>query len=130
MITNELKKVIKSQLDTITGSGKTYIRRAEKNAIYPHKVFNVESVDLNNAPREDFILTVDVWTKDANTADNIADEVKKIFDSANLPNTAILPTFYLLNCRPIEDDDATIERRQVKFQCQIYEREVASNAQN
>lgn len=127
-MTNELKKVIKTQLDTITNSGITYFRHADKSAVYPHKVFNVESVDLNNAPRNDFIITVDVWTKNANTADTIADEVKKIFSGANLPQSAILPTFYLLSCNPIEDEDDTIERRQVKILCNTYEREVINNA--
>lgn len=127
-MTNELKKVVKAQLDAIQNSGKTYFRRAEKNAIYPHKVFNVESVDLNNAPRHDYIITVDVWTKNANAADDIADAVEKQFDSANLPQTAILPTFYLLSCQPIDDENDEIERRQIKFQCQNYEREVVTNA--
>ncbi len=82
----ELRKVVKAQLDTITGSGKTYYHRAEKGALYPHKVFNVEDIDTNNAPRHDYVITVDVWTKDANTADDIADAVNDIFDNANLPN--------------------------------------------
>lgn len=123
-MTNELKKVIKARLESIANSGKTYYKRAEKGAIYPHKVFNVEDIDLNNAPRHDYIITVDVWTKDANAADNIADSIKSVFDSANLPQAAILPTFYLISCRPIEDDNDTIERRQIKLQCQNYERGV------
>ena len=93
---------------------------AEKGAIYPHKVFNIESIDTNNAPRHDFIITVDVWTKSANTADDIADAVNAVFDNANLPNSDILPTFYLQSCRPIEDEDESIERRQIKITCQNY----------
>lgn len=116
----ELRKVIKAQLDTITGSGKTYYHRAEKGAIYPHKVFNVEDIDTNNAPRHDYVITVDVWTKDANTADDIADAVNDIFDNANLPNADILPTFYLVSTKPIADEDDTIERRQIKISCQNY----------
>lgn len=122
MITKNLRKVIKSQLDKVAGSGKTYYRRADKAAVYPHKVFNIASVDLNNAPRHDFIITVDVWTKDANAADDIADDIAALLCGANLPNTAILPTFYLIDSRPVEDTDDTIERRQVKIQAQIYER--------
>lgn len=124
MITKELRKVIKSRLDLVANSGHSYYRKADKRAIYPHKVFNIESVDLGNAPRHDFIITVDVWTKDANAADDIADSITKLFDSANLPNEAILPTFYLISCRPIEDEDDAIERRQIKIACQNYEREV------
>lgn len=116
----ELRKVIKTQLETIANSGKTYYHRAEKGAIYPHKVFNIESIDTNNAPRHDFIITIDVWTKSANAADDIADAVNAVFDNANLPNADILPTFYLVSCKPIDDEDESIERRQIKVTCQNY----------
>lgn len=119
----ELRKVIKAQLNTIPNSGKTYYRVAESGAVYPHKVFTIESIDLGNAPRHDFLIIIDVWTKSANAADDIADAVNALFDNANLPNSDILPTFYLISCRPLDDDDKTIERRQIKIQCQTYNNE-------
>lgn len=118
----ELRKVVNTQLNSITGSGKTYFKKAEKEAIYPHKVFNLTNADLGNFPREDFIITIDVWTKDANAADDITDSIIKKFNDANLPDNDILPTFYVVELRDVEDEDKSIERRQIKIQCQNYER--------
>lgn len=118
----ELRKVVNTQLNSITGSGKTYFKKAEKEAIFPHKVFTLTNADLGNFPREDFIITIDVWTKDANAADDITDSIIKKFNDANLPDNDILPTFYVVESRDVEDEDKSIERRQIKIQCQNYER--------
>lgn len=120
MKTNELKALIKSLLDRTEGM--TYYRKASKDAMYPHKVFTFNNVDLGDISRDDIILAIDVWTKDANQADDMADRIESAFNNINYPYENILPTFYRVGRRPVDDEDKSIERRQIKIQVQLYER--------
>ena len=122
MWTNDLKKLVQTQLKTVTA--KVYHEVADKDAVYPHLVFSFRRIDLNDLSRQDYVLQVDVWDRDDKTqrVDDFADEVENLLQAQNLPQQNILPTFYLIDRKTVEDEDKMIRHRQIQFQVQNYER--------
>jgi hypothetical protein len=120
--TNDLKKLIMTQLKTLTSN--VYYEIAADNALYPHIVFSFKMINLGDLWRQDYTLDVDVWDKDQSTTriDSLCDEIEKLLHMQNLPQTDILPTFYLIDRRSIIDEDKSIKHRLVRFQIQNYER--------
>ena len=122
MRTNDLKKLVQTKLKTLTTN--VYYEIADKDAVYPHIVFNFRRIDLQDLSRQDYILEVDVWDKGTSTTavDDLADSVENLLQGKNLPQTNVLPTFYLIDRRNILDEDKSIRHRQIQFQIQNYER--------
>jgi hypothetical protein len=122
MRTNDLKKLVQTQLKTVTA--KVYHEVADKDAVYQHLVFSFRRIDLNDLSRQDYVLQVDVWDRDDKTqrVDDLADEVENLLQAQNLPQQNILPTFYLIDRKTVEDEDKMIRHRQIQFQVQNYER--------
>ena len=120
--TNDLKKLIMVQLKTLTSN--VYYEIAADNALYPHIVFSFKMINLGDLWRQDYTLDVDVWDKGQNTTriDSLCDDIEKLLHMQNLPQTGILPTFYLIDRRSIIDEDKSIKHRLVRFQIQNYER--------
>ena len=117
--TNALRKIIQSNIDPIV---KSFYRFADKGALYPHAVYDFETIDLGDISRDDLILIIDIWGKGKDTSpiEEIADQLEEKFNAANLPNEEVLPTFYRISRKPIDDEDKTLIRRQLKFQIQNY----------
>ena len=124
MRTNDLKKLIQTQLKTVQKDIKVYHEVADDTAVYPHLVFQFRRIDLNDLSRQDYVLQVDVWDRNnsTQTVDNLADSVENLLQGKNLPQTNILPTFYLIDRKTVEDEDKMIRHRQIQFQVQNYER--------
>ena len=118
--TNALRKIIQSNINPII---KTYYRTADAKADFPHAVYDFENVDLGDINRDDLILIVDLWDKGKDTSriEEKADQIEKIFNAANLPSEEVLPTFYRISRKPIDDEDKTLIHRQLKFQIQNYD---------
>lgn len=117
--TNSLRKIIYNNMNSIV---KSYYRKADKENIYPHAVYDFENIDLGDISRDDLILIIDIWDKgnDTSNIEEIADQIEEMFNAANLPNEEVLPTFYRIGRKPIDDVDKTLMRRQLKFQIQNY----------
>lgn len=124
MRTNDLKKLVQTQLKTVQKDIKVYHEVADDTAVYPHLVFQFRRIDLNDLSRQDYVLQVDVWDRNnsTQTVDNLADSVENLLQGKNLPQTNILPTFYLIDRKTVEDEDKMIRHRQIQFQVQNYER--------
>lgn len=122
MRTNDLKKLVQTQLKTVATN--VYYEVADDKAVYPHLVFSFRRLDLNDLSRQDYILQVDVWDRSNKTqvVDDLADGVENLLQAKNLPQTDILPTFYLIDRKMVEDEDKMIRHRQIQFQVQNYER--------
>ena len=120
--TNELKVLIQTKLKTLTTN--VYFEQAVDNDIYPHVVFSFRTIDLGDLSREDYILDVDVWDKGTSTVtiDTLADNIEDLLSAQNLPQTNILPTFYKIDRKSIEDTDKAIKHRLIRFQIQNYVR--------
>ena len=120
--TNDLKKLIQTKLKTLTSN--VYYEIAADNAMYPHIVFSFKTINLGDLWRQDYMLDVDVWDKGQNTTniDALCDTIESLLHMQNLPQTKILPTFYLVDRRSIVDEDKTIKHRLVRFQIQNYVR--------
>lgn len=119
--TAELRKLIKEQLQSTPGE--TYHFEAPNDAAFPYKTFTLKSVIFTDA-RDDFDLCVDVWHRgDWKVVEEIADQIEKLFQSTNLPQSTILPTFFRENRYNLEDPDKTLQHIQLHFLVQLYELE-------
>lgn len=120
--TIELRKVITSLLKEV--NNEVYYERASKDAVYPYIVYNLDTINLNNYPRDDIFITIDIWdrNKEGSTTkvEILADTLEKVLNMKNKPTDKVLPTFYLENRTSIEDEDEFIKRRQLKFMIQNY----------
>lgn len=121
--TADLRKLITAQLNITPGV--TYYRNAPKDASFPYKTFELTRVDMGNSHRDDVDLCVDVWdhASDQKTVDEIADQIEDLFDSVNLPQTTILPTFFRENRYPVNEPDLTIQHIQLHFLVENYKKE-------
>lgn len=122
MRTNDLKYLVQSKLETLTAN--VYHEIANEKKLYPHIVFEFRRIDLGDLWRQDYILEVDIWDKQDSSqrVDNLADQVENLLQAENLPQTNVLPTFYLINRQNIPDEDKEIKHRRIQFQIQNYER--------
>lgn len=120
--TNDLKILLQTKLKTLATN--VYHKRADENALYPHIVFNFRTIDLGDLSREDYILEIDLWDKTSDTTviDALADNVEDLLQGQNLPQTNILPTFYLIDRKSIDDSDKDIQHCLIRFQIQNYVR--------
>lgn len=119
--TADLRKLVREQLQTT--QGETYHREASERAAFPYKTFTLESVSFMDA-RDDFELCVDIWHRgDWKVVEEIADQVEKLFQNTNLPQSTILPTFFRESRYNLEDPDKTLQHIQLRFQVQLYELE-------
>lgn len=120
--TNDLKKLIQTKLKTLTTN--VFFEQATDNAIYPHIVFSFREISLNDLSRQDYTLDIDVWDKGTSTTaiDNLADSVEDLFHTENLPQKNVLPTFYKIDRKSVDDPDKSIKHRLVRFQIQNYVR--------
>ena len=116
--TNALRKIIQSNIDKIVQS---YYRKGDKK-IFPRAVYDFENIDLGDINRDDLILVVDLWDygEDTTQIEDLADAIETIFNAANMPDEEVLPTFYRISLKPIDDEDKMIMHRQLKFQVQNY----------
>lgn len=125
MRTNELRKVIFSQLDSLQSAypiKKVYYRVVDTKKMYPHLVYDFEGMNLNGLDREDSVLTIDIYDNEVKRIEDIADDIEDLFRCENLPQDAILPTFFLESRRNLPDEDANIRHILLKFTVQNYER--------
>jgi hypothetical protein len=122
MRTNDLKYLVQSKLETLTAN--VYHEIANEKKLYPHIVFEFRRIDLNDLWRQDYILEVDIWDKQDSSqrVDNLADQVENLLQAENLPQTNVLPTFYLIDRQNIPDEHKEIKHRRVQFQIPNYER--------
>lgn len=119
--TATLRKLVKEQMQTVPGE--TYHKEAPKDAAYPYKTFTLKSVSFTDV-RDDFDLCVDIWHRgDWKVVEEIADQVEKLFQNVNLPQSTILPTFFRENRYHLEDPDKTLQHIQLRFLVQLYELE-------
>ena len=117
--TNSIRKIIQSNINNIV---KSYYRVADAKAAFPHAVYDFETIDLSDIHRDDLILIIDIWGKGKETSniEEIADQIERVLNATNIPGEEVLPTFYRISRKPIDDEDKTLIRRQLKFQIQNY----------
>ena len=122
MRTNDLKHLVQAKLKTLTAN--VYYEIANEKKLYPHIVFEFRRIDLGDLWRQDYILEVDIWDKQDSSlrVDDLADQAENLLQAENLPQSNVLPTFYLIDRQNIPDEDKEIKHRRVQFQIQNYER--------
>lgn len=119
---NSLRKLIETQLKTIYNE--VYYLQASEDAMYPHCVFFIKSINTGDLSRSDYLLTVDLWDKSLGSYDITAkaDEVEDLMKTKNLPQSDILPTIFTNSRKTVVDDDKKIKHLQLDFLVQLYER--------
>lgn len=124
MRTNDLRKAVKAIIKPLMptyGVKNIYFRRAKRNAIYPHIVITMPTTDLSDFFRKDYVVDIDIYTRDEDLALNIADDIEDVFNNLNAPEDSILPTFFVQTKIQVEDQDETITHEVVRLQCQLYD---------
>lgn len=114
-----LRRLVRTQLQTV--AGETYHKSAPADAVYPYKTFTLKSVSFADA-RDDFDLCVDIWHRgDVKEAEEIADQIERLLNNANLPQETIFPTFFRESRYTVEDPDKELTHIQLHFIVQLYE---------
>lgn len=117
--TNALRKIIQQNISKVT---KSYHRKGNAKHKYPYAVYSLDDTDLGDLARDDYILIIDLWDQGEDTSqiEEMADQIEAMFNAANMPGDEVLPTFYRIGRKPIDDEDKTLIHRQLKFQVQNY----------
>lgn len=118
-----LRGLVADQLRTVPGG--TYHKKATATATYPYKTYAVKGINFPDSTRDDYDLTVDIWDRSTDTkvAEEIADQIEKLFNAANVPRPPIFPTFFRDGRTPIDDPDKELQHLQLRFIVQLYEEE-------
>ncbi len=121
--TNALRKQVTSLLKKVCKN--CFYEHAIDKELYPHIVFSFATTDNSDTHMDKIYMDVDIWCKGDGAAEveGLADDVEKIFRCLNNPEDEILPTYYTVDRRIVEDPDKTIRRRMIKVEIQNYERE-------
>lgn len=125
--TNELRKLVNSMLseDAFVKENDikdVFFESADDKALFPHIVFSFDNVNLGDLHRKDISVVIDLYDKSESAfrIERIADEVEDMFNTKNLPQENILPTFFMENRRTVLDEDKKIRHRQIKVIVQNY----------
>lgn len=121
---NDLNRLITRRLNDIKteyGIKEISFQTARKDAEYPHIVFSFSGITPADMGRQDFMVDVDVWSKDPFEVFQIMDAVKNVFAFRNDPQEEILPTFYEMSSGTVDDPDRTLVHGIVRLECQVYE---------
>lgn len=119
--TGLLRVLISEQLRSVQGG--TYHKTATPNAAYPYKTYLLESINFADSTRDDYDLVVDIWDRspDQKTVEEIADQIERLFNVANIPRPPIYPTFFRDGRNNIDDPDKNLQHIQLHFIVQLYE---------
>ena len=118
--TIELRKLIVKLLKEVNKS--VFYENASDKAEYPYIVYNLDNINTVNYPRNDIILTIDVWDRSNSTVtvETLTDNIEDVLNMLNKPSKNLFPTFYLEDRMSIDDEDPLIRRRQLKFKIENY----------
>lgn len=118
--TIELRKLIVKLLKEVNKS--VFYENASDKAEYPYIVYNLDNINTVNYPRNDIILTIDVWDRSNSTitVESLTDKIEDVLNMLNKPSKNLFPTFYLEDRMSIDDEDSLIRRRQLKFKIENY----------
>lgn len=128
--TNNLRKLVKSVLSNehfiqTYGIKGVWFEVADEEKMYPHITFQFDQINTGDLCRHDLSLIIDLYDKgtSALVVEQMADDVEDMFNAKNLPQEAILPTFYLERRNVVMDEDKMIRHRQIEIIVQNYEEE-------
>jgi hypothetical protein len=119
--TNILKKFIGELLETKCSN--VYYEIADNTSNFPYLTFFIDVFSIGD--REDKQLEINIYGKDVEVAENIADGICNIFKNYKYVDENML-IFTNVNARnSIELDDKTIKRRRLLIDLYFYDRSVS-----
>lgn len=119
--TNEVCERVKLLLEKTNMP--VFKKLADKKAMYPHIVFDLENLLLENdlACRHDYELIIDLYfLKNPVACNDAADEVIELLNKKFDEGTNTVSTFYFESLNVIEDENKDINHIQIKFTVQTY----------
>lgn len=117
--TNELRKAVKSIIDEFIPAYYLYASEPDK---FPYATF--ETRELQNLDgRTQVRLEVNIFTKEATTAESVADSIQDAFDHASYENEKISFYSYRDQRLRIVEDDKTIHRIRLTIELYLYSKE-------
>ena len=134
-MTNELRQIIMARLNEIKdANGITEIgyMQVDNENLFPHIVVDFTGMTPTDMGRQDFLMDIHIWAKNAEKAFDIQDAVRKKFRFWNAPTKltgqTILQTFYEMSAGQVEDPDKTLVHLVLRAQGQVYEKDAADSA--
>lgn len=124
-MSNYLRAVVTTRLNsikTLYGIKEISYRIASEDAAFPHLVYDITTITPTDMGREDYLIDINIWTKNEDLGYEILDAVRDLMAFLNDPQTNILPTFYEVSAGQIEDTDRAIVHLVYRMQAQVYER--------
>lgn len=124
MRTNDLRELIQIKLENIKaeyGIFDIFYQHAKPDAMYPHIVFDIDDIDMLDFYRKDYLVDIDIYTKNTVLLLDISDAVENIFIFSNDPQNRILPTFFMEHKKEVEDSDKSIKHMNLRMQVQLYD---------
>ena len=100
---------------------RVYHEEAENGAEFPYVVYNFPN-SLDDEIREDFVLTVDIWGLAPYTLplETLASDISRRLNRVIHVSNNIATRIYKINHLAIPDPDASIRRRQLRFECRTF----------
>lgn len=124
-MSNYLRAVVTTRLNSIKtqyGIKDISYRIASEDAAFPHIVYDITTITPTDMGREDYLLDINIWTKNEDLGFEILDTIRDLMAFLNDPQTHILPTFYEVSAGQIEDTDRAIVHLVYRMEAQVYER--------
>ena len=120
MTGNKLRKLVQSKLKTLCQN--VYYFLADEEGMFPHIVFNLSRSSKYDLARDDVTLDVDIFSKNEDEAQTLADAVELMFNALNDPQNQFLPTFFVETIKNVPESEKSIRHKTVEITVQNYER--------
>ena len=115
----DLMKAINDRLSGTNYS--VFFNEKSPTATYPFVIFNLPNANEGNLYREDFILEVDIWTKNISQNITMTNAIKNLFNDYKFLNSKVQVSFFIANrLNNIPDEDDTIKRSRLIIQAKTY----------
>ena len=116
----ELIKMVYSTVSAV--HSRTYLEVAPQNATYPFVVIKYPT-SIENLPREDFIIEVDIWDNKTDTTaiETLTNNIDAVLHKKHYYSSGKLQCdIYRISRSMIPDPDEHIRRRQLRYEAKTY----------
>ena len=132
-MTDELRAVIMSHLNRMKLDYSKIsfgYKVASDQHMYPHIVFEIDSITPTDMGRYDFNVDFHVWDKgkDASTVFALMEWLDTRLRFETEKHNGIFATFYTLSLGIVDDPDKSLIHGVVRMECQLYEVSITNDA--
>lgn len=116
---NELRKELKTELDTIVTS---VYEGARKPTTYPYAVFEVRQTGESDG-RTQCVFEVNIYGEDPADLEDYADDIEEMYDHYEYADTKIAFYTFKASRQPAPAEDRNVKRRRILIDLYLYSKE-------